>query len=214
MNTNSKLLIEVENYVRHLLLEILDTNFLYHNIDHTLRVVKSVEELTESHGLSQSDSETLLLAAWLHDIGYIKDAQNHEDMGMSMASDFLEQKKCPEDRIKKIESLISATKIGHVPMNFSEKIICDADCSHFGQIGYHLIAEHLRQELIKRGVVSYTSQEWAEQNIELLQNHHTFHTPYAKKKWEPIKQENIKKLLKEKAFSSNIGQKEKDISLD
>ena len=64
MNTNSKLLIEVENYVRHLLLEILDTNFLYHNIDHTLRVVKSVEELTESHGLSQSDSETLLLAAW------------------------------------------------------------------------------------------------------------------------------------------------------
>ena len=34
-------------------------------------------------------------------------------------------------------------------------------------------------------------------NIDLLQNRHTFYTPYAKDNWEPIKQENIKKLLTE-----------------
>ncbi|WP_318345175.1 HD domain-containing protein [Flagellimonas baculiformis] len=197
MIPNSTLLEQAESYAKQLLINVLDPNFLYHNIDHTLRVVQSVREMAEYHRLPKQETETLLLAAWLHDIGYIKDPQHHEDKGMVMARDFLEKHGCPENRIKKVESLIAATKMGYKPKDFSEKIICDADCSHFGQASYHIIAEHLRQEFIKRGIVSYSPKEWAEQNIDLLQNRHTFYTPYAKDNWEPIKQENIKKLLTE-----------------
>ena len=65
------LLIEVEKHVSSLLRRELSTDFMYHNLSHTNRVVKSTETLIEGENVTEVDAENLKIAAWLHDIGHI-----------------------------------------------------------------------------------------------------------------------------------------------
>ena len=195
---------QTENHAKNLLTASLDPNFKYHNLTHTQRVVESVQKLVEFYSLSDLDAEALLLSAWLHDIGYIRNPEKHEDASIEMARVFLEEHNYPEDQIKKVETLIAATKMGYEPMGLLEEIIRDADCSHFGQESYRETAESLRQELAKRGVVEYSLGEWSQRNIEVLRDEHQYYTSYALQNWDSIKQNNIKSLLMDRRFWQKI----------
>ena len=63
----STLLETTEAYVTHLLTEDLDPRFLYHNLEHTQRVVQSTKELMDHYDLTGAEKKVLLLAAWLHE---------------------------------------------------------------------------------------------------------------------------------------------------
>ncbi|MEX0275582.1 MAG: Pycsar system effector family protein, partial [Flavobacteriaceae bacterium] len=83
------------------------------------------------------------------------------------------------------------------------------DCSHLGQKSYLETAEYLRQELSLLGIADHTPKEWRQKNIDFLQKHHTYFTSYAQENWEPVKQKNIKKLMKEDNLEREIAKKEK-----
>ena len=101
---------KAEKFSTDLLKDQLDPNYLYHNLRHTQRVVKSTRELIAANDLSDADSETLLLTAWLHDTGYTKGNEEHEEKSAQIAEEFLEAEGYPQDGIKKVQDVIRATK--------------------------------------------------------------------------------------------------------
>ncbi len=200
---------KAEKFASDLLKNQLDQDFLYHNLKHTERVVKSTRELISAHDLSDDDTEALLLTAWLHDTGYTKGTDSHEESGSEIAAEFLSKEGYPEDGIKKVQDLIMATKRYYEPANLSEQIIRDADASHFGKKSYMETCELLREELSLLGLGDYSNDDWLDANLKMLNTEHQFYTDYAKEQWQEGKDKNIGLIIKEQKAAKKIAQKEK-----
>lgn len=190
------LLIEVEKYVSSLLKSELPTDYIYHNLSHAQRVVKSISTLIEGENITGIDAENLLIAAWLHDVGHINGCENHEAKSAEIATSFLKEKNISEDRIAKISNLIMATKMDYEPQNIFEQIICDADCSHFAKKNYTDTSELLRAEWEIISKKSFSDIEWVEENISFFRKHHHFYTKFAVNNWQDGKDKNLVALLK------------------
>lgn len=199
---------KTERFVTELLDKKLDPRFLYHNLRHTQRVVKSTKELLNFYDLKEEENEKLLLTAWLHDTGYVEDSEQHEEASCKIATDFLMDNGYKTQYIKEVCDLILATKKRYEPQNLLEKIIRDADMSHFAKKSYWETTDFLKKELKELGVGDYSSKEWREKNIQMFRNEHTFYTDYAKENWQEGKERNLKQLLKEKKTEKNIAKKE------
>jgi predicted metal-dependent HD superfamily phosphohydrolase len=204
----SEIIEKTESFTTDLLTNDLDGKYLYHNLTHTRRVVKSSKEIINYLDLNAQDSETLILAAWLHDTGYTKGSEGHEEKSCAIAKDFLEKQGYSVDGIKEVLDIIMATKRYYVPKTVKEQIIRDADASHFGQKSYMETCELLRMELSLLGIAEYTPKEWLKANLQMLEKEHNFNTNYAKENWQPVKNKNIKKLKKEQKLDKEIAKKE------
>lgn len=189
---------EVEKYVINLLSQELDTSYTYHNLSHTRRVVEKAKELAELSEISDTDKDLLLTAAWLHDIGYTKAINKHEEEGAIMAKSILENLKYTPAQINTVTSLILITKMGAVPKTQLEKIMCDADCSHIGSKNYAEVSELLRKEWEITCNKTYTEAEWLDENIKFLSTQHRFYSVEAVSNWDKRKGKNLIGLLNEK----------------
>ncbi len=200
---------KAEKFASNLLKTQLDQSYLYHNLKHTERVVSSTRQLISAHDLSDKDTELLLLTAWLHDIGYTKGTDNHEQNSSEIAGDFLKEQGYPEAGIEKVKNLIMATKRHYEPENKLEEIIRDADASHFAKKSYMETCELLREELHMLGLGEYTNEDWLNANLKMLNTEHQFYTDYAKEEWQEGKNKNIRQIIKEQKAAEKIAQKEK-----
>ncbi|MCM4172843.1 HD domain-containing protein [Arenibacter sp. TNZ] len=200
---------KTEAFVVDLLSNKLDNSYLYHNLGHTRRVVKSTKELLNFYKLSKEENELVLLAAWLHDTGYTNGSENHEEISCDIAQDFLKAENYGEKKIETICSLIMATKRYYEPKNLMEEIIRDADCSHFGKKSYMETSELLREELDIQGTATYTQKEWREANLKMFQTEQRFYTDYALENWQGEKDKNIRRLIKGKKAEENLAKKER-----
>ncbi|WP_419212766.1 Pycsar system effector family protein [Maribacter sp. X9] len=205
----SDILDKTQEYVIELLTEKLDKNFLYHNLRHTQRVVKSTKELLESCSLSRQEKEILELVAWFHDTGYTKGIEHHEQSSCEIADEFLTQQNYNPIAIEKIKACILATERNTKPKNLMEQIIRDADSSHFAQKTYVETSELLREELKLLGVADLTQKEWLQGNIEMFRTEHQYYTDYAKEHWREKKDNNLRKLVKDKKSEKKIAKKER-----
>ena len=204
----SEIVEKTERFVTELLSEKLDPRFLYHNLRHTQRVVKSTKELLNFYDMGIAENERILLAAWLHDIGYVEVIADHEEASAKMAATFLKENGYGESDIQQVCKLILATKMSHEPKNLPEQIMKDADISHFAQKSYWEPTDYLRDELKELGIADYSSKEWREKNIQMFRTKHKFYTDYAKENWEKGKEKNLNQLLKEKKTEKTIAKKE------
>ncbi len=204
----SDILSKAEKVSTELLSKVLDPSYLYHNLTHTKRVVKSVLELLEHHNLDDNQKEALLLAAWLHDTGYTQGSENHEEKSCEIAKDFLSGEGYDNKKIENVCQLIMSTKMESTPTTLSEKIIRDADASHFGKKSYMETCLLLRNEWETQGLRSFSDVEWLDENIKFFSQYHQFYTDYAKENWQPIKDENFKRLKKERKTIKEIAKKE------
>jgi HD superfamily phosphodiesterase len=207
-----------EDFVSNLLKDKLSNLYSYHNFNHTLTVVTAVKELCKKEGVEGDDKEALLVAAWFHDTGYIKGYENHEKESAKIAADFLREKGKSEEFISTVSDLILATIKEYNPKNHLEKIIKDADFAHIMGAEYVTTCELLRMELKNTGIVSFSNEEWAKENLNFLMNKHRFYTDYALRKWQPLKEKNLllvqKKIEKQEkkaaeALEDEIKKKEK-----
>lgn len=200
---------KVEKFASDLLTHELDPDYLYHNLKHTQRVVKSTRELISAHDLTTEETEALLLTAWLHDTGYTKGTDEHEESSSAIAGEFLKKEGYPEEGIIKVKSLILATRRYYEPVNLSEQIIRDADASHFAKKSYMETCERLREELQLLGLVEYSTEDWLEANLKMLKKEHQYYTEYAKENWQAGKEMNLELIKKEQKAAKKIAQKEK-----
>lgn len=204
----SEILEKTEHFVTDLLTNQLDSKYLYHNLRHTQRVVESTQELLNFYNLKDKENNTLVLAAWLHDTGYTKGTENHEEASCSIAKEFLESQGFDNGLIQNVSALIMATKRFYQPKNLSEEIIRDADSSHLGQKSYLETSELLREELAKLGIAEYSFKEWQEANVKMFRSEHRFYTDYAKENWQDRKDKNLADILKNKKEDRKLLKKE------
>ncbi len=185
---------QTENFVTEHLAAELPNHFVYHNLAHTQRVVSAVKELIEKESLDEENKELLILAAWLHDIGYTKTIDGHEEVSAEMARAFLTEINYADEHIKKVEALILATKMEHEPSTSLEGILRDADSAHLGSKSFFEISELLRKEweLTKNSHVS--DLEWVETNLHFMTDHN-YYSKSAINKWDNRKSKNLGKLL-------------------
>lgn len=199
-----------DKFVFQLFKDKLPNTFVYHNYTHSKRVYKSINEIIENSQIDVKDALTLRLAALLHDTGYTVSRENHEEEGVKIAGDFLEKQGADPEIIDGVKKCILATKFKNtVPKNDLEKMIRDADSSHFGKEYFEEASEFLRQEYLLQNVHNFTPDEWLDQNIKVLVEEHQFYTEYALKNWEPVKEENLANLLKKRRKRKEKIQKEK-----
>ena len=161
------------------------TLVVYHNINHTNRVVDAAREIIDHSTLTDDEIEVLMISTWFHDVGYIDGCDDHETRSKEYASKFLKDKGVDDERIEKVKDCIDATRVEQEPDNLMEKVIKDADSAHLA------------------------SDEWIDVNIQMLSNIHRYYTSYAKENWQPKKQENLSELLKKKKKQEKKLEKEK-----
>jgi len=199
---------ETESFVLNLFKDKLSTRFVYHNFNHTQRVVENAKVLAEEQNLNKEDKEVLILSAWLHDSGYTVSEKNHEQESKRIAREFLGQLNYPEALISKVEDTIDVTRMDAEPANEIESILKDADCSHFAKDNFKEISELLRQELNLRGE-TYSAEEWRNINIKMLSTNHQFYSTYAIKHWSAKKQKHLIDLIEQKDKKKRKNEKEK-----
>jgi len=204
---------KAENFVFQLFKDSLSSDYIYHNFNHTLRVVNSVKILIENENVSPEDAELLLVASWLHDAGYIEGGENHEKRGGKIAEAFLKDNDFPEEKIEKVKLLILATEMDRDPQTLLDKIMRDADCSHFGDSNYFNYCDLLKDEWKATLGKEFSKLEWAENNLNFFINGHRFYTDYAQKNWQPQKDANIA-IIQENIKAFKKGKKEKSKTKD
>jgi predicted metal-dependent HD superfamily phosphohydrolase len=189
------LIAQTETFVFELFATKLPNTFVYHNFNHTKRVVKSTKELIEKSEIHVKEHQPLILAAWLHDTGYTKTYKQHEDESIKISQDFLTQVNADADLIDRVCHYIEQTKSHIEPKQIGDKIIKDADYSHLAKDYFEDISELLRQELKLLNIKNCSPTEWIAENIELFTVKHQFYTPHAVKNWKAQKEENLLELL-------------------
>ncbi|MFP9113998.1 Pycsar system effector family protein [Flavobacterium sp. RHBU_3] len=185
---------KAENHVFHLFKDRLSPDYIYHNFNHTLRVVRAAETIAKAEEVDAATLEAIVLAGWFHDIGYIEGGLSHEKRSAVMAEEFLKAEGYPDDKTTLVKRLIMATELSYEPEDLPEKIMKDADCAHFADPNYIQLSELLRSEWQKTEGKEFTDLEWNVGNRMLLLHKHRFYTHYAKKHLQTIKEANIAAL--------------------
>ncbi len=184
---------QAEDYVNQLFKDKLSASFLYHNFKHTLTVVKAVNTIIAESELDEPEKESLLLAAWFHDTGYVNDYKEHEQFSIGIVTAFLQARKYDEAYIAKVASLINATIYDYEPKTFSEKVIRDADFAHLASKSYSKTSALLRKEWEITQNKFFTDLEWVKGNQELFTKQN-YYTNFAIENWLPKKEKNAAKL--------------------
>ena len=184
---------KLKTFITEKLKTELSDKLTYHGIHHTESVLKICRFYVRELNISEDDAFLLYSATLMHDIGFTKVYDNHEDESISIAKKILPEWNYSENDIDKIVGMIMATKIPQKPKTILEKIIGDADLDYLGTDRYFSVSETLFNELVAFNKISNRKQ-WDEIQIRFLQNHR-YHTSYALKYREPVKQKYLKDLL-------------------
>ena len=153
--------------------EELPANLYFHDVKHTLNVSTQVELLGRAEGISEEDLLLVKTAALLHDAGFQKVYDGHEEAGCELAQDLLPEFKYDNQQIKKICKLIRSTKLPPEPGNLLEEIICDANLDYFGRVDFIPMTQNLFKELLEQNKIN-SKENWFNQQIEFVKAHEFF----------------------------------------
>ena len=184
------------NKIRKKTLEILNSQLpeelYYHDINHTLDVLKNCNMYIKREKIGSHDAKLLRIAALLHDIGFIESNKDHEITGGRIAEKLMKAHDFPKKDIDKVVGMILATRIPQTPKNQLEKIICDCDLDYLGRSDFYTISDLLFRELKLMSVIN-SKREWNKFQIKFLEAHN-YHTQFALKNRQPHKEARIAEL--------------------
>lgn len=205
----TELVKKTNDFVSQLFDSELPKEYIYHNYVHTQRVLKSTKEILDNSAFSEEEKLILKLAAVLHDVGYIRSKDAHEEASAEIAIDFLTKEGVDKSIIDKVAKTIRATHIDVPPENELEKALCDADASHFSKRYFEEASEYLRQELKLLNKADHSLDSWRECNIQMFTTQHQYYTDYAIKNWKPKKDNHLVGMLSEQKKYKKAKKKEK-----
>ncbi len=175
----------------------LSKKLYYHNVEHTLDVVRVVNQYIRRENIDNQNAYLLRIAALIHDLGFTETNVEHEAKSAEMAQELMLDCGFSKNEINSVQGLIRATRIPQSPTNDLERIICDADLDYLGRNDFYEISDRLYQEL-KAAAVFSNKNDWNKAQIKFLEAH-KYHTDFAKKHRRPEKEMRIieiKKLIK------------------
>tara|TARA_R110002020_G_scaffold273311_1_gene488432 strand:- start:215 stop:1402 length:1188 start_codon:yes stop_codon:yes gene_type:complete len=207
-----KQLEKFESWIREMFEYRQKSEICYHNLDHTLHIVKWVRIIGDYYQLENEEQEDLFFAAWMHDVGYWEGkGEGHEARGATMAEECLAELGIRKERIDRIKSIILSTRIPQNPQNLLEQIICDSDLSHLSSDQFFDQTMLLKKEKENSGYGNISLVEWLKGSKQFMTAHH-YHTDYAKKYLQPGKDKNLELLdmkIKEAEEEHDSDKKEK-----
>ncbi|PID59221.1 MAG: hypothetical protein CR986_07015 [Ignavibacteriae bacterium] len=193
---NHSLIEKVKNFIVGYYKDNTPDTITYHNIEHIKAVVKNIKKIAANSKVPNDELELIIIAGWFHDIGHFEVWNNHENISINFAVEFLQKEDYDSKKIEIIKNCILATKIPHSPKNILEKIICDADILHSGTDKFFTESEKLKIEKEKRSNSKISRRNWLINSIEFLEQN-KFFTDYAKLKFTDKKLENLQILRKQ-----------------
>jgi predicted metal-dependent HD superfamily phosphohydrolase len=193
---------KVENFVTELFEKNQTDALLFHNLEHTEKVVERSKEIGLQYQLSEKDQFILYTAAWFHDTGHLfVDPATHEIKSVELMKDFLSKYTTDEDMLREISDCILATKMPRNPQGVLQQVICDADTYHLGTKEFKLTNKQLRKEYEARKI-SPPPGGWRKGSLDFMEAH-VYYTDYCKRLLEEGKQDNIEKLRKKLGETDN-----------
>jgi len=166
---------------------------VYHNLDHTKYVLDKSILIAQHEGLNEYDLSLVKIAAIYHDIGFIKNKDNHEAIGCTIAKESLMKHGLAATDVDKICGMIMATKIPQTPSSPLEMILADADLEYLGTAEFEPVSEKLFQEL-QYFNPNLGRQEWYQIQINFL-SAHKYHTEFCQNNREPKKAKNLASII-------------------
>jgi uncharacterized protein len=171
----------------------LSPSLKYHNIGHTLDVLKQAEFIAGKEGVS-TEEELLLLkvSALYHDVGFLFAYTGHEEKSCEVVENELSGFGFTAKQIEQVCGMIRATKVPQQPNNLLEEIICDADLDYLGRDDFFKTGEGLYSEFLEQKIVS-DELSWNQLQVRFLENHHYF-TPTSINRRQKEKQKNLEAI--------------------
>ncbi len=197
MVQTQNILTETESYITSFFDEKIDKKYVFHDLIHTINVVKASLEIGQAIGVTETELEILQLAAWFHDTGYTEGPMGHEERSAKFANDFLLSQGYDPVRLEIIKKCILATVFPHHPEDLLEQIICDADLSHLGKKNYWDRCGRIRLEMNYTQGKVLSDQDWVDFEIDFLEKHEYF-TSVARNKFGKRKKKHLRQLIKQK----------------
>ena len=183
---------KLKNHIISELTMGLSDKLSYHNVQHTLSVLSNCNKYIRRLKIAPHDAYLLRTAALLHDTGFMFGYEEHEERSVKYAENILPDWNYSAREIDTISAIIRATKIPQKPQTELENIIADSDLDYLGTDKFYLVGERLFNELKALGKLK-TRNEWNRLQVNFLENH-SYHTAFARKYREPIKQKHLKEL--------------------
>ncbi len=143
----SDLLENIRVFIHDYFIHNVDGRLVYHNRQHTERVVAAAIQIGNHYQLDERNFFILQAAAWFHDIGYFTNTHAHEEQSALLAAAFLKEHEVPEEMIAEVKDCIAATRMPQSPRNLNEEILCDADLFHLGSDDFSPLNKLLRKEI-------------------------------------------------------------------
>jgi len=186
------------------------SHLLYHSYQHSIEVAETCALIAQNETLTPQERENLLIAAYFHDIGYLKGYQRHENSSKEFAQQWLNAKNLPPASIQQVLDCIEATRFGSNPQTLLEQIIADADIS-YGLKHYPLRSRLLRAEWESSKTIAktYPKMEWLKLQTQFL-SQIRFHTDYARQHFAPLASKHLLAESKKLAEGEKEQKKEKE----
>ena len=176
-------------YIESLYKQNQNPALLYHNFQHTEKVVQRTYEIAANYSFDETEMFILLASAWFHDTGHLfGEARHHEERSISIMRTWLGTKEIDKKIIEAVEGCIQATELPQHPKTLLEEILCDADTFNLGTKEFFDTDRLLKKEVeLRKGT---RIDNWEETTLNLLTTH-TYFTPYCQALLNKGKQENI-----------------------
>jgi len=174
-------------------LDELTPNHFYHSLAHTREiVVPAIERLAAREGVPITDLYILRTAAFFHDIGFVRQYQDHENVSVQIAQDVLPGFGYNLSQIHTVSGIIIATRLPQSPKTHLEEIMADADMDILGRDDFWEFNQSLRAE---RAAFGYPvgDLQWYQGQLKFMQSHQYF-TKSATHLREKVKRQNMDKL--------------------
>jgi HD superfamily phosphodiesterase len=189
----SRLLSKIKAHVLKHYKKSTATKNSYHNQQHTEDVVAAAVQIANHYELDEHDTFIVAASAWFHDIGYLKNQEDHEQEGASQAEDFLRGNKLDEVAIELIKSCIIATKMPQTAVTLPEQILCDADLFHLGTKDFFKKDKLMHKESDRLNKQETSKLEWRKSSIVFLESHNYF-TDYCQMLLNDQQNKNLEQL--------------------
>lgn len=187
---------KVINFVVNELEQKLPSGLVYHKVDHTLDVIDAAIRIAKQEKVDDIEMDLIMVAAVLHDVGYITKYLQNENEAADYAGTLLPKFGYGKEEIALIQSCILSTKIPQHPTNHLAEIVCDADLDYLGREDFFHISEKLRNEWINFGLISLDKKEWNSIQVKFLEEHNYF-TKSSKEARAALKSKNLEAVKSE-----------------
>jgi predicted metal-dependent HD superfamily phosphohydrolase len=175
----------------------ISSSCVFQTVVHTKQVVRAARIIGRASKLTDEPLNTVMIAAWFHNVGYVDGVESYEDRSASIAVKMLTTWGADGKIIGDVSRCVRATKLPQNPKDILSMVLCDAVVAQLVSSQYEMRREG---EALPEGKLEQ-QQVWHPRNIEFL-NVHRYFTEYGKEILDRRKKASLAKMKQQLQVAS------------